>query len=901
MRKRVFFYVKLLAVILSVNILLSLSAAAVYAAVEPSTSEPISTGVELNTYWSGGTKIYVVKVDLANPYVFLDTMVGIDGTFSQAQNVTEMAKRTGAVAGINGGFFQMKNHRSIGLVFHDGKMVASPAQRQDMPGFGITKDNRIVMDIFGFSGQVYAENGNSFPLFGVNKPDYLLPTGQSADLNSLNMYTPLWGARSRDDFNNLSGVVEVVVQQGEVIAVNQDKPGISIPQNGYVLEGHGLAAKFLLENLPVGSKVEVEYTVSPESANLRGAVGGNTLLVQNGQVASFTQEVSGKVARSAVGIMPDGKTLYLAAAEKSAVSAGMTQREMAQFLVSLGVERAVNLDGGGSTTLAARHLGDFNASLVNTPQAGWQRSVPEAIGVFSTAPKGNLAGLIVNGPDVVLGGTSGLYSVKGYDEYYNPFSVDPQDISWSAEPGGEIAAGLFKPLNGGHAKVVAAVNGIRGEKDVKVIGPEDLLALKVEPAVISVDPGSVVTLKFGVTAKSGEVFNLTAENVQVALTGEVGSVSGATFTAGQNPGVGELTVSFQGLTVVIPVTVKSPGTLLQVLPEKSTQYDPDENTIIEFPAGAVNVPLDIEVKSLDGTEIPGYKVLKVLDVSNPQGAAVSLAVPWRFQYNIDEVYGLAVQEQQVYEGFDGADVFIPVEKNSSNDAKAENYCVKVLYKAEGSNDWISQPSIVEKSLQERETVIARIKGLGQVAVVLDNLPAPSFSDIKGHWSQMMVEDMAAQGIINGYPNGTFRPEQPVTRAEFVSLLYRGLLWPKASKQPAFKDEIPGWAADAVASAVEREVVSGYPDGTFKSSKGISRAEMAVIINRFLNLPEVPKQNEQIFYDKDAFQAWYADHVNRVAAAGILKGDNGKFRPDDSATRAEIAAAVGRVLAYWLKN
>ncbi|MEG3071180.1 MAG: phosphodiester glycosidase family protein [Candidatus Syntrophopropionicum ammoniitolerans] len=99
------------------------------------------------------------------------------------------------------------------------------------------------------------------------------------------------------------------------------------------------------------------------------------MLVQDGQLpAYFTQNITGKHARTAVGVSRDGNTLYLVAVEKytdpsaGVLSVGMTQEELAQFLISIGVWRAVNLDGGGSTTLATRHLGDFDASLVNRPQ-----------------------------------------------------------------------------------------------------------------------------------------------------------------------------------------------------------------------------------------------------------------------------------------------------------------------------------------------------------------------------------------------------------------------------------------------------------------------------------------------------------------------------------------------------
>lgn len=138
------------------------------------------------------------KPTLVVPLLKIDTIIGSDGTLNKNQNVTEMARRTGAVAAINGDYFQMMTSgRTIGLAYSGGKLVESPARRNDMYGFGLTIDTRPLIEIFDFAGHVTAANGNSFILAGINKPDYLLPSGLSADVEALNLYNPLWGTTSR--------------------------------------------------------------------------------------------------------------------------------------------------------------------------------------------------------------------------------------------------------------------------------------------------------------------------------------------------------------------------------------------------------------------------------------------------------------------------------------------------------------------------------------------------------------------------------------------------------------------------------------------------------------------------------------------------------------------------------
>ena len=190
----------------------------------------------------------------------------------------------------------------------------------------------------------------------------------------------------------------------------------------------------------------------------------------------FTQNITGKHARTAVGISKDGNTLYLVAVEKytdsggTAVSVGMTQEELADFLISIGVWRAVNLDGGGSTTLAARNLGDFDASLVNNPQGTTQRRVPDALGIFSLAPPGTLAGLAVSGPGVLLAGTSGKFVAGGYDQYHNPVRISAGSISFSTPPGtGNFRGSEFTAAGAsGDVTVTASLGSVSGTAVVRI-------------------------------------------------------------------------------------------------------------------------------------------------------------------------------------------------------------------------------------------------------------------------------------------------------------------------------------------------------------------------------------------------------------------------------------------------
>ncbi len=171
-------------------------------------------------------------------------------------------------------------------------------------------------------------------------------------------------------------------------------------------------------------------------------------------------------------------------------------------------------------------------------------------------------------------------------------------------------------------------------------------------------------------------------------------------------------------------------------------------------------------------------------------------------------------------------------------------------------------------------------------------------DVVRHWARDAIGELIAAGIILGYPDGTFRPDNSVTRAEFVAMLARtagaDLSIPGSSN---FSDVHPGdWYAPAIAVAVQNNWVTGYPDGSFRPNATISRQEAAVIISRLLNVEERVEEARR-FSDGGAIAPWAAGHVGAASRAGIITGyPDGSFRPAGAITRAETAVIISRSLS-----
>ncbi|UQZ34370.1 hypothetical protein C2I18_13085 [Paenibacillus sp. PK3_47] len=174
---------------------------------------------------------------------------------------------------------------------------------------------------------------------------------------------------------------------------------------------------------------------------------------------------------------------------------------------------------------------------------------------------------------------------------------------------------------------------------------------------------------------------------------------------------------------------------------------------------------------------------------------------------------------------------------------------------------------------------------------------PVLTDLSGHWAEQSVSDALSDGIISGYPDGSFRPDQPVTRAEFAVLLMKALHLEAGSAELAFTDRslIGAWAQGAISAAVESKVIKGYSDGSFKPASVLSRAEMAVMIARALG-QEPASHKAADFEDHSSIPEWAAGSVQLLGRLGIVNGRGGNlFQPQAPATRAEVVVTLQRML------
>jgi hypothetical protein len=183
--------------------------------------------------------------------------------------------------------------------------------------------------------------------------------------------------------------------------------------------------------------------------------------------------------------------------------------------------------------------------------------------------------------------------------------------------------------------------------------------------------------------------------------------------------------------------------------------------------------------------------------------------------------------------------------------------------------------------------------------------APAFSDIQSHWAKECISQMAPRKLVSGYPDGSFRPNATITRAEFAVLMLNA--FPNAPEKRSgstFKD-VPGnhWAHKAVQDAYKRGFFSGYPGGLFQPSQPIPRVQAIGVLAGAKNysIPTNPDGTLRKYFEDAAQVPDYAK--NAIASASVeslvVNYPNVKqLKPNQSATRGEVAALLCRALNIY---
>lgn len=237
-----------------------------------------------------------------------------------------------------------------------------------------------------------------------------------------------------------------------------------------------------------------------------------------------------------------------------------------------------------------------------------------------------------------------------------------------------------------------------------------------------------------------------------------------------------------------------------------------------------------------------------------------------------------------------SEIIIPLSIRSIGDGAFDDvYALENIYYAGSIAQW-------------KDIDIGLGNSFGDAQLILADETEP-FSDISGWYHNYIISCYMAD-IVNGFGDGTFRPDSKVTRVQFVMMLYN------MGGRPEVKNAVLGFKdsssiADVYMSAVnwgvKAGIIKGFDDNTFRPNDNISRAQMATFAYRFLKLGVSETtlsgaKSQNSFHDSASIAECYEEAVNVMSGIGVIQGyTDGNFKPNDTATRGQSATVMARLL------
>ncbi len=180
----------------------------------------------------------------------------------------------------------------------------------------------------------------------------------------------------------------------------------------------------------------------------------------------------------------------------------------------------------------------------------------------------------------------------------------------------------------------------------------------------------------------------------------------------------------------------------------------------------------------------------------------------------------------------------------------------------------------------------------------------TFADAENHWAKGAINDLGSRLVVNGVSDTIFAPNADMTRAEFAAIIVRGLGLRLGEGTASYLDvSSDAWYAGAVRTASAYGLVSGYPDGTFKPDEKLTREQAMVVIAKAMRLTGLFTLTEDAdttgtlgaFADAGQAGAWALDGIAGTVKAGLVIGQGGKLMPKDNVSRAEVTTLIQRLL------
>ncbi|WP_371785651.1 phosphodiester glycosidase family protein [Streptosporangium subroseum] len=567
------------------------------------TTEKIGPGINLQHVQAldqnGWYNARFLTVDLSNSAVGTDLLTA--GPVASGGPLSVAANKAGAVAGVNGDFYDLGNSTAAhGIEVQNGQLlktanIGGPEAADVLPHVGVSQDG--IAQLVNATVNASANfAGTDHKVLSVNAAD---PEPHPVPADGMVAFTSAWGtySRNRPFIGVDQNLAEVLVRNNKVVSVTPNAPAGSgtIPDDGFYLVGRDAAA-IAIRALQPGDPVTLSWALAdPVAKTMKFALGhggtGEGIVVSNGKPRAGLDNTAIS-PRTSFGFKDGGHTLVLGQwnGPGGTGKGGVTVDKVARGMVAMGAQTAVILDSGGSSEMVARALGEDQVTIRNTPSDGGERSNTNGVGVFVSKGDGKAHEVLIrpapgsamaDGDLKVFPGLRRALVAQGIDDHQTAVTIDPKSVGW-AVPGASVEKGtvtapakIAKPY--GVLKVEAHVGREAGREQITVLHPLDSLELSSQRlSIADATPAAAVTV--AVTGRDDQGYTAPIDPRDLDLdydhdVVDIQSVDGKLKIIPLANAGTILTVSVGGTSVKLPITI---GVRTQTL------YDFDDDVLARW-------------------------------------------------------------------------------------------------------------------------------------------------------------------------------------------------------------------------------------------------------------------------------------------------------------------------------
>ncbi|HHY74218.1 MAG TPA: hypothetical protein GX497_13545 [Bacillus bacterium] len=911
-------------------------------------STQVSPGVTYTEQKYNGSyerAVNLLNIDLNDPFTSLE--VSLPNPLTAVTTVSNRAVQNNyeghfVIGAANAGFFDMAGKMPVNLIAENNKLInigiagtKGPTSPTNEPiAFGINRYGKAVIDRYKLD-VVANIAGNSINISKIN--------GERGE-NAIHLYkspkqttgTNEWGTEIVVS-NVMPIPTELYVGQtmtGTVSQISRFGEGgnAAIPYDGFVISAHGPEWSERLKNVQVGDMIDFQYSLGDVWQDAQYVIGTGPLLVKNGQVSismdenqSFAKSLQ---PRTAIATNQTGDKVFLVTVDgrQNGHSNGATLRELADYLISLGAYNAINLDGGGSTAMTVRALGNVQPTLVNKPSEGVERKVSSIFQVISSAPTSDPKTLKLSIPNgKILKGTPVQLNLQyALDQYFNPVKVNASDITLAAEGNvGTINGMTFTAGNAGTGKILASYNGAYGEVPVTVIDKID--KIEIEPKSVVIGTNESIQLTANAIYNGGEPIVFDRSVIKWSVDGNIGTITAdGKFTAGTEKAAGNIIATFENNKASIPVKVGVDPVFIDGFESLAnwTAEQAKANASVELASGSGDVQEGKNSLKLNydfTTAEEGIKVAyaKAKTPIELQGYPKELGVwvkgdgagHWLRAHIIDgagkqQTINFTEENGLTWTGWQYVRAQVPA--GLQLPLKFDRIYVAETVKEKQNKGAIYFDGLQSAYVSNHSPAAGNAGNNGGTGAVPpagsaengnNSSQTVSFKDISNnHWAYKSIAFLSDRGIINGYEDGTFRPSAEITRAMAAAMIAREFKLTEASDLPFLFNDVKKshYAYNAIKAVSEAGIINGQQVGKFAPDAKLTRAEMAVILTRAYKLEGAA---DKTFTDVKA-NHWAATAIDALLANKITGGyEDGSFKPSKPTTRAEFSSFMERVIKF----